>query len=425
MSERSAQFVFIPVGSPMAERSAGQLVDELVAGYIPALEQIGGRRRGPEAIAETEPLLYFVATGGTEHQILALRQERNKHAPGEPVLLLAHPGNNSLPAALEVLARLQQEGGRGRILYLNGPDDEAGLRQIARAAGDAQAFHRLRRARIGLVGEPSGWLAASRPDPDIVKNIWGPEVVPIRFEALEDAIGAAPERNVTAPLDALISKAAEVREPPEKALKDAVRVYLAVRQLVDAHRLDAVTVRCFDLVEKHRMTGCFALARLNDEGVVAGCEGDLVSTTGLLWLQTLLGQTAWMANPARIDEGRNTLWLAHCMVPLNMTAGFSLRSHFESGLGVSIQGTLKKEAVTLVRIGGRKMDRLWLAEGDITGAGKDRHLCRTQVSVQLTNSGQVSELLRRPLGNHLLLVPGRHADRLRGWHEMTVGRYPG
>jgi len=425
MSERAAQFGYIPVATPLAERSGEEVVDELAGGYIPALEQIGGRRRGPEAIAEAEPLIYFVVTGGTEHQILALLEERKRSAPGEPAFLLAHPGNNSLPAALETLARLQQEGARGRILYLNGPDDKAGLRQIARAAGDARAFHRLRRARIGLVGAPSDWLLASHPDPDTVKKVWGPEVVPVRFEALEDAIEAVPDQALKAPCDALVSKAVEVREPPETELQDAVLVYLAMKQLVDLHHLDAVTVRCFDLVEKRRMTGCFALARLNDEGVVAGCEGDLVSTTGLLWLQTLLGQTAWMANPARIDEGRNALWLAHCTVPLNMTAGFGLRSHFESGLGVSIQGTLKKEAVTLVRIGGRKMDRLWLAEGDITGAGKDRQLCRTQVRVQLTNSGHVSELLRRPLGNHLLLVPGHHADRLRGWHEMTVGRYPG
>jgi hypothetical protein len=66
------------------------------------------------------------------------------------------------------------------------------------------------------------------------------------------------------------------------------------------------------------------------------------------------------------------------------------------------------------------MDRLWLAEGEILRSGNAENLCRTQVEIQLTNGGNVTDLLRAPLGNHLVVVSGHHLDRLRRWHEGQI-----
>jgi L-fucose isomerase-like protein len=166
-------------------------------------------------------------------------------------------------------------------------------------------------------------------------------------------------------------------------------------------------------------TGCFGLAELTDEGVIAGCEGDLVSTVGLLWAYKLLDEIPWMANPAQLDEAANAIWLAHCTVPRRMVESYRLRSHFESGLGVGIQGLLPTGPVTLLRIGGTEMRQLWLAEGKIVETGEAENLCRTQARVELTR-GHVTDLLHAPLGNHLVLVPGHHADRLQAWWKMLI-----
>ena len=76
-----------------------------------------------------------------------------------------------------------------------------------------------------------------------------------------------------------------------------------------------------------------------------------------MWAHELLELTPWMANPAQLDPARNMLWLAHCTVPRSLVESYRLRSHFESGLGVGIQGALPAGPVTLLRIGGKKMDR--------------------------------------------------------------------
>jgi L-fucose isomerase-like protein len=236
------------------------------------------------------------------------------------------------------------------------------------------------------------------------------------MDEITQALQAVPPEAIASILEPLVTGATEVREPSQTELEEIVRVYVALKQASERHGLDAITVRCFDLVLDLQTTGCFGLAQLTDEGVIAGCEGDLVSTVGMLWAYMLLGQIPWMANPAQLDEASNTLWLAHCTVPRRIVQDYGLRSHFESGLGVGIQGALPKGPVTLLRIGGTAMDKIWLAEGEILRAGGAENLCRTQAEVRLTHS-KVQDLLHAPLGNHLILVKGHYSDRLRAWWE--------
>lgn len=411
-------FGFIPSASALHD---DEKLNRLIADYTEALAGIGGERWPAAQCERPAPLLTFVVTGGTEQKILRLWERRKAAIPHEPVFLLAHPGHNSLPAALEILARLRQDGERGRIFILDSPDDSPGLQRIAAALHDLGVYHTLRQERIGLLGDPSDWLVASSPAPATVRERWGPEVLPIPLDEVYRAIQALPPEAIAPILDPLISGADEVREPSRENLQDGVRVYLALKQIVERHALSALTLRCFDLVLRLKTTGCLALAQLNDEGLIAGCEGDLVSAMGMLWAARLLDRVPWMANPSRIDEKRNTLWLAHCTVPRRLVRNYRLRSHFESGLGVGIQGALPTGPVTLLRIGGQEMERLWLAEGKILRAGNAADLCRTQVEVRLT-AGHVSDLLHAPLGNHLVLVFGHHAKQLAAWWEMMISR---
>lgn len=412
----AARFGFVPVVPPFA--GAGQ-EEGVVAAYMARLEALGGERWQAGDLGDPAPLVFVMATGGTERALLDLHEQREAAHPGEPVLLVAHPGNNSLPASLEVLARLHQDGAQGRIVYLRGPDDAEGLAALESALHDLRVRAALHSARIGLVGAPSDWLVASSPDPTVVAEVWGPEVVSIPLDDLTTAMDAAGETDVEAGVASLSRDATETLEPSADDLTAVARVYEGLRTLVAEHRLDALTLRCFDIVLQRGTSGCFALSELTDTGVIAGCEGDLVSTVGLMWAQLLTGQTPWMANPSEIDEAANALLLAHCTVPRTMVDAYRLRSHFESGLGIGIQGMLPLGPVTLLRIGGSMMDALWLAEGEIVATGDAENLCRTQVRIALSR-GDVSDLLSAPLGNHIVLVYGHHADRLATWWESML-----
>lgn len=396
----------VPVGSPL---HGTDVLGELLAELRPALDAVGAEVVTTAAdVPRGRPLAVVVLTGGTERAILDVISSRR----GEPALLFAHGGHNSLPAALEALARLQQDGGMGRVVQL----DRAAREVAAQAIADVAAWHAMHRSRIGLVGEPSDWLVASAPTDASVWQRWGPTVIHLSIEAALAGYSATGDVPVT-----IAVGARHIHEPTAVDLAAASRLEPVLRTLVERHRLDAVAVRCFDLLGEAHTSGCVALSALNDAGTVAGCEGDLATTLGLLWVRQLLGATGWMANPAVIDPSQGVIELAHCTVPRRMVDSYDLRSHFESGLGVGIAGELRAGPVTVLRVGGRELDRLWCQDGEamITLRREDR--CRTQLDVRV-DAEAAQALLDHPLGNHLIMVEGHHATRLRRWHDQMITR---
>jgi len=420
------------VASPLLGQEA---LEELSGEYERAFAELGGRALSESVHSGGCPPIFFLATGGTERLVVESVYTRARAPDAErserpfPVILVAHPGNNSLPAALEVLARLQQDGMRGRVVFLESARDERGLELLRRSLASGESYvatssgkdsvaprsarRPLAGRRIGLVGQPSEWLVASSPEPSLVRDVWGAETVEIVMAELERRVRTCDASSATLFARAHRSWASRVDEPEDSDLVASGMIHAALRSLVDEYQLDAVALRCFDLVMRARATGCLALSRLADQGVVAACEGDLPSAIAMLWVRELLGEPSWMANAASVDVSRNTLVLAHCTIPISMVSVFALRSHFESGVGAAVEGEITDGPATVLRIGGARLDRIWLAEADIVSRGRDSDKCRTQVELALRGGARVSELLERPLGNHLVLTRGHVARDLR------------
>ncbi len=412
------RFAYLPMTSSISDAAA---IDQLIEQYHPLLTEIGGERWDAVSNIASLPLFFLVMTGGTERQILRLCQKRRETVGKEPTWLIAHGMHNSLPAALEVLGRLQSDGTQGKIFYVDGSRKDDDFAMITHAVHDWQVKNHLRSARIGMLGAPSDWLLASSQDAAVVREKWGPMVVPMAFEALVSRWKKVDIGTID-PIATPIKNDADaqgIAEPTADDMNSAVRLYLALRQMVEQEQLQALTVRCFDLIEKYQTTGCIALAELNDQGIIAGCEGDLPSTLAMLWAYELTGKTPWIANPSRLDRSRTCLWLAHCTVARSAVQSYRLRSHFESRLGVALQGEYPQGPVTLLRLGGRSLEKTWLAEGEVLGGGNEEDLCRTQVRVGLSST-HIDELLHQPLGNHLVLVPGHHGERFKSWKQAML-----
>ena len=411
----------LPVASQLHGTST---IADLLASLRPSLDAAHAvETRSVEGADPTKPLALLVLTGGTEHDVLTAWRARQQLVAGEPALLLVHPAHNSLPAAMEALARLQRDGARGRIVVLQ-PGEEAGRgtafdarHELRDAIHDVAVWHAMRTARLGILGPPSDWLVASVPDPAAVGRRWGTTIV-------DHPIGDAIDRfvdNIDAPIAEPVTLRARHHdgEPHPADVETAARFEPVLRVLSRELGLDAVAVRCFDLVGEAHTSGCLALSWLNDHGIVAGCEGDVSSTMALLWLRHLVGRIGWMANPAMIDRDEGTVELAHCTVPLSLVRSFQLDTHFESGLGVGIDGTFEPGPVTVVRLGGRELELLWCADGEALPTQHRDGRCRTQLDVRI-DPVLAGELLDHPLGNHLVVVPGHHADRIRRWWQEII-----
>jgi L-fucose isomerase-like protein len=365
----------------------------------------------PHEIVDSRPNLLFIVTGGTEH--LAL-QALEGHSG--PALLLAHPDQNSLPASLEILCRIQQSGQKGRVVLLN--EVGAGFEDLRNLARDLDVRERMLTRRLGRIGAPSDWLVGSMPEPSLARDAWGPEIVDVPLEALRSAMDQSDPEEVQSLQADFQTGASGIREPSHNDLAMAAKVAVGLRRVIRECRLDACTVRCFDLVLDLKTTGCLALSALLDEGVVAGCEGDLPAALTMLWMQEMSGQLSFMANPQDLDPASNTLWLAHCTIARRMVQRYRLRSHFESSLGVGIQGELAPGDYTLARIGGKELRELFVSDAELLANGDSEMRCRTQVQLRLVE--KVDQLLNRPMGNHHVILPGHWAKALLDYHELFV-----
>jgi L-fucose isomerase-like protein len=328
----------------------------------------------------------LVLTGGVEREVLKLVSQTPS-----PTLLLAHPGQNSLPACLEILARIRQNGGEGRILF-GSPQKISG--ELARELRIASAWETFRFSRVGLIGEPSEWLVASDVDRAFLKGSLGIELIKIEIDELIERIAAV--RPARKDVSRFVKGAQEVNEASKDELRGSVAIYNGLRALVDEQRLAACTVRCFDLVTRIQNTGCYALSRLNDEQIPAGCEGDLQALFSLYISFLLTGKAAFMANISEIDTADRNLIIAHCSCPLSLSSGYAIRSHFESGLGVGIAANISEGPCTLFRLGGERLDRLFIRQGTIKNASHRDDL-------------------------HILL-PGHHQETIERFHERFLHR---
>ncbi len=358
-------------------------------------------RADPATVASQPAAVLLVLSGGTEEAALAVAEETRG-----PIVVLSHPAHNSLPAALEVAACLRQRGRVVRLIHLGGAASD--LPGIAGAVALARG---LRGKRAGLVGDPSPWLVASSPPPSLLREKLGIEVVPIRLEEV---------------LERMPARSSSPVEGAGQGIGDAERrmgaeVHTALRTIVQENSLTALSVACFGLLP-HRMTACWALACLSDSGIPGGCEGDLPALLALMVAQELTGGPGFLANPADVDLKGETLTLAHCTVPLALTRAHLLRTHFESGLGLAVAGEVKPGPYTLVRFGGKDLDQGFFVEGRVLDERVGREdLCRTQVRFKMPR-GAIERLLREPLGNHHVLVPGLWRNVLAAFHGLFLAQ---
>jgi L-fucose isomerase-like protein len=210
------------------------------------------------------------------------------------------------------------------------------------------------------------------------------------------------------------AKEAAPSEAIRKALPGANQIYDALKTIVERHQLQGLTLRCFDLLTAVRNTGCMALARLNAEGIVAGCESDIPAMLSMKIAQALIGVSGFQANPANIDPETGEMLFAHCTIPLNMVERYEFDTHFESGIGVGIRGYMKEGPVTIFKVSG-DLSRSFVAEGELLRCQAKPDLCRTQLVIRLANPKQASYFLTNPIGNHHIVLPSHQAELLNSF----------
>jgi len=323
----------------------------------------------------------------------------------KPVIILADSMHNSLAASMEISAWIRELGDDVTMLHGN---TEQLVSQIKYSFVSGTVRKRLKETVVGVVGFPSDWLIASDVNYIDAQKRWGVTFKNIEMRELGrhiDSVYIDKARRIAAEFT---SGAELVKEPNEKDIIEGAKVFLALKELAEEHEINAMTVRCFDLLSDYGTTGCLALSLLNNEDMVAGCEGDCQSAFSMILLNLLTGDKSFIANPSYIDLEKNEMIFAHCTIPTCMTEKYIIRNHFESRIGVGIQGLVEEGPVTVFKCGGSKLDKYFVSSGRLVENLDNDSMCRTQMRICLDSD--VSYFLRNPIANHHIIMKGDHSE---------------
>jgi len=391
--------------SPLHDEKAVNAVSKEFLEDIERTLEMGFDFRGNDfsCYGDSDLDIIFVRTGGTE----GLFKEIFPKLAGK-ILLLTSGKSNSLAASLEIMSYLNQQGRCGEILH---GSKEYIAERISILAKVSAARKKLNGTNLGIIGQPSDWLISSNADKSAVKERLGINLLDIPIQELIEEIKAA---NISAFPEELHAIKAELEgnasDAVRKHAEGAMKIYVALKHIVERHKLSGLTLRCFDLLDTVGNTGCLALALLNAEGIPAGCEGDVPALLTMAIGNALTGRCGFQSNPSRIDPQTGELLLAHCTIPFNMILNHSFNTHFESGIGVALHGDMPVGDATIFKVSG-DLSRHFCAEAELVTNRYENNLCRTQIILKLKDNPQetcTEYFLKNPIGNHHIVFSGAH-----------------
>lgn len=348
--------------------------------------------------------LIYVRTGGTEgifrDLLPSLKKDRTFY-------LLTSGKSNSLAASMEILSYLNLHGLKGEILH---GDAEYLRKRISLLSKLSDVRQKLAGQRLGVVGAPSDWLISSGCDYGTVRRNLGIELVDIPMQRLLDSIASIPEGECSEYAEIACKPASEASLRASLPMAD--KIYVALKQIIENERLSGLTIRCFDLLTAVHNTGCLALARLNSEGYVATCEGDVPAMLTMAVSRAVSGCSGFQCNASKMNPKTGEILFAHCTLPLSMARSYNFDTHFESGIGVGIHGEIPEGRATLFKIS-PDQSRVFVHGAEILGNSYEENLCRTQILVKMDSPSVIVDyFLKNPIGNHHVVIPGDHVDML-------------
>ena len=354
----------------------------------------------------------FIATGGTEELFLKI----HKLIP-QPVVVLSDSYHNSLAASLEICSWMHNNSFMHKhIVFPVEPSRkviEEILEELDYADVVQSGFSLLKKERIGLIGGESPWLISSKIDKEYIGNKYGVTFVEINpqdlikdfeKESVNDESVANFARDISNRLDIHTN---------EETLKDAVRFYNVLLKYCKQYNLTSLTIKCFDILVPCNTTACLALALLNDNGITAGCEGDIPSMWSMIISRIFCGKISFMANPASIEKVDSSIDFAHCTAPLSLSDGYTLTSHYESKLGIGVKAKMSLGKYNLFKCAGEKLNKFYLFEGEVVQNTSVVERCRTQIKFIFKSDDDLDNYLNSYLGNHTILIPGKNKKVLK------------
>jgi len=270
--------------------------------------------------------------------------------------------------------------------------------QLEKAIRPFRAIHHLREAKIlNLTTRDFGEYAEE------MKDKFGTEIKRIELDRVIRAYNAVNDTEAQTETLRWINGAEKVVEPSREEIFKSCKLALAFERLMDEEKATVMTVDCYgsmwDKTIKLPAYPCIGFVRLNNMGLGGICESDLRSAMTHILFQGLTGRPGFISDPT-VDEGKNSIILAHCLGTPRMDGPdksahpYKLRSVMERQEGVVPQVKMRVgQKVTQALLIGKDLMHYFTGEivDTLVDLEHDRG-CRTKIAVRI--DGNLSKLWR-------------------------------
>ena len=248
---------------------------------------------------------------------------------------------------------------------------------IERAAGLLRAAAWMKHTRILAVGGPHGSAAACSAEQ--VKKRLGADLVTIPNREVMEAMQAIDPKAAQAEAQEYwIGPTREIVEPTPPEIVNSARMFLAIKALMIHAKAQAVcSVHCMG-----DPRGCLTFSKLNDLGLVGGCEGDIDSTLTMLLFGYAFRVPGMISDPV-VDTAKNALVHFHCTSATKMDGPggkrlpFRIRTQTDSQGGVALEVEHRVgQTVTCAKL--VNLDTMLITPGKILETSRSPLACRTQ-----------------------------------------------
>jgi len=300
----------------------------------------------------------------------------------------------------------------------------------------------LKRSKLVVFGEQNfPWNAPAGGH--LVTRVLGTKIVVRPLSDVRDLYGMIRDREIDETWNERKKRYLITRDLDTSGLKQAVRVYIAIKKILEEEKALGFGVNCFgDLIIKGgRDVPCLAQALLREDGYIASCDGDYLAMMSMALTTFFLDKTCMMSNMYPVsykgalrDHFGNPLspsgkypkktWsnlarLAHCgfagivspeMTPEGRTALHDWGGTYEikrDGRGCGLDGNLaagEKATVVELKFDGKTF-LVAAAEVCETTRHKGMHHCESSALIRFKDlEGFVKNISRE----HTVLVYGDH-----------------
>ena len=284
----------------------------------------------------------------------------------------------------------------------------------------ACAMHgRLRGAKVGVIGRRTEGMTPTAVDEVEIMRLFGVQLVHFGFDELLEMAAKVSDQDAQQVWQGISARAAQVSSKPSDGLA-SMKNYLAARKLVKERRFQALTIGSYPRCQG---TMCLPIALLNDEGIPAGCEGDINSTLSMLLMSYLSDAPIHFGEMLALDPADNTIVTSHCGAgapSLADSVGFTLCPVRLANDGVCIRYPARTGPVTYVNLVGRKGNyRLCAFEGQAvtTGMVFEGNPLKFQLKTPLSTIFQ--RTADHGFGHHWMTGYGHFNEILRAFCQLA------